>query len=652
LRQELFDRAASLAKRQDLVEQSFRAEYTKFLAAISGWPREIDERQLLSVIDYGPAALHDSRRERLAQHDDTEENIDARAKEYLLAWQHRLLTAVGLDQLRGELRERLEALNQTEGVIDKPVERSIEIGAGGPDSPLTAVEMEGMSDETLLAHLAAWHPNPNDWHGPTHQGQGEILSESLASTPQRFIAHLDRVENLRPTYIRAVLRGWQLAVEADRAIPWEEALRLSRWAVRQNDQSAVEIEGHEFDDDDGFRNTKFQVAHLLGSSLRLIESAQAAIPAALLEAATDILLELASYPEPENEDERGKKNGSDPLTRSLNTVRPVAIRGLIYLVHRRPEALSAAVALDRLAAHISPGDPSLAVAAVFGEGTGRLYDGAKPWMLNHANALFGGVGPSTPAQQVALSTALAAYGYHPALLDLLREAMAVAIKEMNLDDRVTGWTGMRSFSQLLGDWILLAAVTGKISVNDELLLLWQGHADAKARGDVLGHLGWQMMHWTSVEPDTMSRAVLAWESRVSFVREHPDDAAELADFYWYVRSGKFPTAWWLPRLLEVTELEPAFKTHGMIGEQLAAAAPDDPGMALAVLENLLRDTSAQSQMTHYDLDENAIPQVLAVALESGSAELASRADVLMNLLAAGGYLDLEERVKSRRQTLQ
>ena len=92
----------------------------------------------------------------------------------------------------------------------------------------------------------------------------------------------------------------------------------------------------------------------------------------------------------------------DALTLSLNTVRPVAIRALIRLVHRFPGSFASADALAVIETHLGDRDRSIAVAAAIGEGMARLYDSARPWLESHSLVIFGSTPPTTPAQQVAL----------------------------------------------------------------------------------------------------------------------------------------------------------------------------------------------------------------------------------------------------------
>lgn len=75
-------------------------------------------------------------------------------------------------------------------------------------------------------------------------------------------------------------------------------------------------------------------------------------------------------------------------------------------------------------------------------------------------------------------------------------------------------------------------------------------------------------------------------------------------------------------------LVPSFNSHGMLGEQLTEASGHDPATALAVLEVLMADLSANGQMSRFDLSESGLPNVPAAAFDSGSPDLILRADVL------------------------
>ena len=163
----------------------------------------------------------------------------------------------------------------------------------------------------------------------------------------------------------------------------------------------------------------------------------------------------------------------DPLTLSLNTIRPSAIRALIRLVGSFPQTDAATEALAILDQHIAGRDVSLAVAAAVGEGTGRLFSSVPSWIEERVGAIFGEGLPSTDYQQVAISTALATYQYQPDLLELLRGSILVMIEELPDVEHVSGWTShSRTCDQLIGDWIMRGIIDDHLSYDDPLVESW------------------------------------------------------------------------------------------------------------------------------------------------------------------------------------
>jgi hypothetical protein len=151
------------------------------------------------------------------------------------------------------------------------------------------------------------------------------------------------------------------------------------------------------------------------------------------------------------------------------------------------------------------------------------------------------------------------------------------------------------------------------------------------------------MRTDKVAPELVPRLGELWDLRAAHVKEHPEDRDELNDFFWFVRSGKYPPDWWLPRLIEAAELHGNLNTQGMIGEILAVAARDHPREALDALKLLLTE-EPDIDGVRYDLIEYAAPPVIAAALKSPDANVVKSAKGYMNILGAGGYLDLEKRV--------
>ncbi|MDI6900318.1 MAG: hypothetical protein QMC79_01320 [Anaerosomatales bacterium] len=649
--QQLAQAAQRVLEDETFIDSNYRGEYVPFVRACLGWRLMVDVSPFFEEVRRGPLSLRDERRERFAQEGDTPEQAEERREDYRKHWQHSMLTLVGHGLLPDDLDALLSSLDEQYGVIEVRDELvHIELFTGST-SPIDVETMRAMDNGQLLDHLAKWHADPDTFMGPTHEGQGRVLAEVVAKDPTRFVSELEHLKTLRPTYIRAVVQGWRSAVEAGLPLPWDSVLTFAEWVVGLHDDIKVEGEGDEFDDDRDYRALKSELLRLIESGLSAKQGDEsAAIPCDLAVRVLGVLTVFASDPEPAPEYEAEYGGDSmDPLTLSLNTTRPVAVRALIRLVHRFSGSATADAALSLLDQHLDGHDESLAVAAAFGEGTGRLYDSVQPWIEERVGILYGNAAPTSPWQQVALSTALATHRVHMALIELLRGPLSLTIEQMPDTALTAGWrTHTRTFPQLIGDWLVTAMIGGHLAPDDPLVEAWFTRADADLRGEVLGHLAWQTMHWRTVPDDVLERVAVLWDRRTEHVREHPEDAAELSGAYWFARSDKLGPEWWLPRLEYASSVIPNYDMHGMVGEKLARVAATDPDTSLKILENVLTDAPVDHGLMYYDLIEHAVPQVIAAALDSGDAEVANRAADLMNRLGDRGHIGLKERVEKLR----
>ena len=100
-----------------------------------------------------------------------------------------------------------------------------------------------------------------------------------------------------------------------------------------------------------------------------------------------------------------------------------------------------------------------------------------------------------------------------------------------------------------------------------------------------------------------------------------------------------------PELVEALEVDGELETHGMIGERLAAAADELPGVALKALTMLLapEETSARD---NYDLRTHSLAPVIAAAIRTSDPKLQADARSLMNRMDERGEIDLERRVEA------
>jgi hypothetical protein len=239
---------------------------------------------------------------------------------------------------------------------------------------------------------------------------------------------------------------------------------------------------------------------------------------------------------------------------------------------------------------------------------------------------------------------MAVHHFHSALVDMLGPGILAAIKAD--DSIVVGWQSDSTPLQRIGEWIIDGIIRGELTLDDETPSAFFTRAAPKVRGEAIGRVARSFMHAESVDDDVRDRFAALWDARVDHVRTNPEDHDELGTFYWFMKSGKFSAAWWLPRLTEALQLHPPLSTERyLIGRDLAVAADAYPREAFDVLK-LLLDAAGDAGAAAHDLSQNALPIVLVRAIKSGDHELASEAIAYMNWLGEKGYLHLDEEVRA------
>lgn len=603
---------------------------------------------LVKVIVAGPPQGVADLRERLRRDDDeTVEETEARVAQYIERWEHSWLASVGANALPAALVGRLADLDDRLGVIEDPLHPPYMITSwSGPNSPVSQDEMSAMSGEELVAHLESWHDNGDGWGPePSHEGQARELTGLLAASPRFLDGVTGLVARLRPTYLRAILNAWSAAYKNSLDLEWEQVADVITEVLAHRNALDYPREGGDMDDDEDFRFAKQAAVSLIGDLVK--KSDPPRVP-------TDVLPRLAALLISAAGDEAAwsaysadvREGGMDPLTLSLNWHWPILLRGLTTLVGYGPSATWSDEARAALLNELDRPDPRGASRAVIGENLARLFNADEAWTRAHVDRWFGGADSIDVGQQVALSTAMAIHHYHRALYSLLAGAMLAAL---NLSEPVVdGWQHHGSSpTQRIGEWGVKAMIYGFVDWDDPVVATFFTNVDPVERGEALGHVAWEFMHATSVDDDIRDRFGRVWDARIAHVEADPKDAAELREFYWVVRSGKFEATWWLPRLRRALELDPNLAAQRyMMGKDIASAANLDPRAAFDITR-LLSDHRGPRGLGMLDLSRNAVPVVIARALASGDAELQSDATVFMNELGeSGGQLNLAREVKA------
>lgn len=640
-----------------LLGPDYRHEYAELARSILPVVEPTEQERWEALVFDGPPLQQDELEERAARYLQPDEELEKAVAKYREIWQLNLLSAVGFPSLPPSAALRLHELVDKYGEPSHPEFSSYMSSWSGPNSPLAQEELAQKSTLEIQHYLATWEPEVVEtWGpGPSKEGLSRILQPVVADRALEFSGEAPRFADLDPTYVRAIFSGLTDAVKAGVQINWEQAIRAALTVSQHPDDGADSDAGME--EDVVWRYAHRAVAALLerGSSAE----DEHGIPAGLLERGIEAVSPLIDHPDPtpDHEEQYGGSN-MDPLTLSLNTTRPSAIRAITRLAcrarslmetgagdrDRDREALDRAIqsALRLLESRLWPHrDGSLASAAAFGEELGRLIWVDRDWVQRHADDLL----TQDTFGEVVLSTALATYRPSRDILDVVASVARGVVDRVAAGGvAVSGWRTDRSPIELIGDHLVVLRVQGALDADDPLLTHFFALAPVSARARVLGRVGWLLMHSDETPDAIIGRAKSLWESRAAAVDRAETPSDELVEFYWWVRSGKFDSSWWLPYLKQAASAD-GFDSNGMLGEALEEAAASAPGLVAEVLESLL--ATRDEPLRRYDLVEHA-PTVIAAALDSGDLQTVETGQRIMDSLGRGGHLRIVELVEQKR----
>ena len=622
-----------------------RVEYAELAQAVA----KVEPNALNVINGFIAAAYeHDLKwmRERLTEEDAADDESEAQVVDRADRYKHHWLSAIGAEALPPQLRDTLASLDARFGVLEDALTPSGQVtGWTGPNPYISQDEMAAMSPQELVGQLSSWHDTGDGWGPePSHEGQGRELSALLTTNPLAVSGVDDLALHLRPTYLRAILHGWEAALKADMELDWPQVADLVRDVLVHENESTFPVEGGDFDDDKDFRGAKGAAVGLLDELVKARKGL--AIPAESVQQFAELLIEQAQDEDAwaEYDAYEAGDNSWDPLTMSINWQWPERLRGLFHLALREEDATWKAAAFSALEAELARADKHGAGRAVLGENLGRMYNHAPEWLSAHLDEFFGSEEGLSEAQQIALTTAMAMHYYHRDLYDVLASPMRAAIAVG--DDLVSGWRSDSDPLQRIGEWVIDAIVYGHKTIDDPVARDFFTTTSATVRGEAIGKIAWSFFHAEKVDDAIRDRFATFLDARIAHVKDHREDSGELTGFYWIAKGGKFPAEWWLPRLRQALDLEPGIATERyMIGNELAKASVVDPKNALAVLQMLLAGRN-EGAMVSFDLSRNAVPMVIASAMASDDEDISQEADRYMNELGAKGNLKLQAEVNA------
>ncbi len=519
----------------------------------------------------------------------------------------------------------------------------------GPTAPVTDAELSVLDGGQIVTLLSEWEPDEAEHFGPSREGLGRGLSAVIQEDPDKLNGVIDRVLQLRATYVRSVLAGWVGAIRERRPIEWGAACDVLDFVTHQVDEGDIQYSGG---DDPGWRWSHQEAARLLQGGLSADEE-RLRPPSEFADRILESLARLCESPDPTPERDEG--NWADPLTASLNAVRSSAIAALIvYLAWLRAAGLisfggapseTAPRVWSILDRHLDTAiDPSPAVRAVYGQDVPFLHQVSPEWAAANVERILGTSGSTeidTRLRDVGWGAFLFMRNPTRQMVELLKPIYRQRLSNPSvpsLDVKATQTLASRA-----GEHVLFLYAQGAIELNskDGFVNVFFSNADSEARSSALGRLGWHLERWDDPTTAVVERLQQLWDWRVKSMNRSPD-LVELASFGSWFRSGKFQRAWAIGQLAGAARLGASFEIPGLLVEKLCGFAREFPGECFEVLSRLVEDKDPADVNW---VGSKAAP-ILAAALGSGNKILYARATALMDRLGSLGLINLADEVRS------
>lgn len=269
-------------------------------------------------------------------------------------------------------------------------------------SPYSELELSKFSPDQLLDFVKTWRPNPKEDFGPeriSYEGFSKEIARLICSSPDFYREVILDICLVRPENASAIINLWA-SPEYDKDIPWVIAIDLMQgllkdqqvWNNNSQDTYGVQM----------WRIVRLNIAQLLGNTF---VNKNKRIPSDLLENAQLLLMLLVDDPDPTLEADRpqdGWFGHNDPITVSLNHVRPVALAALIRCTLRLAKQMEEAddskilenrkipdLIAQKIEQKLDPQlEPSWAVRSVIGQFVPNLYWLDRKWLSSHIDSIF------------------------------------------------------------------------------------------------------------------------------------------------------------------------------------------------------------------------------------------------------------------------
>jgi hypothetical protein len=520
IRRQIIDATKSVLSCGDFYRYSFESEFDALLRTAVKNNLLISLAPCFDVIR-NEHPIYGSNGSRKESFHDVEDKRVA----YCERWQLHYLTKIGDSFLPTDLFELKEELvcRYGDDQFTMPADASfIQVGTL---SPLSLDEMKNLGPNILLNHLIEWEPDNNSISGASYDGQSRALGGLIVECPDFFETNKNRLVELKPIYISTIFSGFEYAMQAGKSICWNTVADLANWVIDEAAKPNENAGADDYFDENSFKQAKSALANLLEAASGN-ENANC-MDKTCLPIVIPCILRLAAdlNPDADFEESYGGDN-MDPLTLSLHSIRPMAIRTLIRLSSRFPDAPEVPEMLSIIEEHFHDSDDSTSVAAAMGEGYPNLFLSNTDWAESRINKVYGSVQPLGLCEQISLSSSLYAIRPNSMLLEMLRAPIREACIQMKKTPLVFG-IREKSLPEQIGDWIVRLYVQDFLSADDELVDIWFDNANLEVREKVMNRISWAIRQEKELPQTMIENFIVLWNNRFAYVSDTPEDAIEL-----------------------------------------------------------------------------------------------------------------------------
>jgi hypothetical protein len=542
-----------------------------------------------------------------------------------------------------------------------------------PPSPLSAAEVAAMPVDRLIDWLSGYQPSSVTLFDTPEASLANRIVEDIRSRPTEYASHATQFATLPPLYIGGLLTGLQTAIaqSTKQTHPDGELLSLDLDWTALLDASAI-IAGRPDTDEpnalhaaDSPRWLHRSLAHLIETGLTVRTSGLTLDQADRILAVISRLLES---PDPLPVDEAEDEATSDPTSRSINSVRGLAMHSIMAFIswwHRQgeTEASIPSQLATLLEQHVDASrDPSAAVRSVYGQHIQHLHLHLPLWTRAHLEEIFGP--PTTKSNpsardrqpepdetrthsqhlgQVAFDTCLLSIEPYSGLWTLLAPYYEDAIRTLSQPPR--GRRGAtRDTRQRLLDHMLRYVIWGVLDKDDPRL---KPVFRSTWAGDAFKYLGVGLHNTPQLDEDTADRlrALWTWWRTRAEARHASDDADSagrmIAGFPRWWHASKLGATWEFNELRAVLKLSPNIEAPSMVIEDMTKKYKGHEREALDTIEIIL-DNVADDGQRYYSAGK-AEP-ILRDLAHNEDLEITRLLQRFLQTLASWGMTEFAKRI--------